>query len=163
MANDKSMLLVIDVQNEFINELTRPVAEKIDELVASREFGNVIFTQFINSEDSIFYNELHSRHFLTPEQREIAIDTRGYLVFEKKGYSAVNEELKKYIQENGIEKVYLCGFDTDACVQKTALELFEQGYDVYVLKDFCASHAGEELHRVVMGNLGRLIGRERMV
>lgn len=61
--------------------------------------------------------------------------------FDKKIYTAVNDELKDYIRENDISQIYLCGFDTDACIQKTAIDLFEQNYDVYVLKDYCMSHA----------------------
>ena len=159
----KSLLLVIDVQNDFLNEVTRPIAEKIEELTRVPEFDLVAFTQFVNEEGSLFYEKLYSRHFLTPEQREIAIETQGCPVFTKRVYSAVNDELREYVRENEVERIYLCGFDTDACVQKTALDLFEQGYEVYVLKDYCMSHAGKELHEVVMGNLGRLIGRDRVV
>ena len=38
--------------------------------------------------------------------------------------------------ENHIEQIYLCGIDTDACVFKTALDLFENEYDVYVLEKY---------------------------
>lgn len=77
--------------------------------------------------------------------------------------TAVNDELKNYIKENGISEIYLCGFDTDACVQKTALDLFEQNYDVYVLKDYCMSHAGKATHDFCINNLTRLIGKNRII
>ena len=84
-------------------------------------------------------------------------------VFDKNIYTAVNDELKKYIQKNNISKIYLCGFDTDACVQKTAIDLFEQNYDVYVLKDYCMSHLGKETHDFHINNLARLIGKDRII
>ena len=77
-------------------------------------------------------------------------------------YSAVNKELENYIKDNKIEQIYLCGFDTDACVQKTAVDLFEKNYDVYVLKDYCMSY-NIELHNTIIENLKRLIGEKSVV
>ncbi len=83
--------------------------------------------------------------------------------FDKKIYTAVNDELKDYIRENDISQIYLCGFDTDACIQKTAIDLFEQNYDVYVLKDYCMSHAWKEIHDLYIQNLSRLIGKNKII
>lgn len=99
---------------------------------------------------------------MTKEQQKIVIDTENNKIFDKKIYTAVNDELKDYIRENDISEIYLCGFDTDACVQKTAIDLFEQNYEVYVLKDYCMSHRGEELHNIIIDNLKRLIGTDRI-
>ena len=65
--------------------------------------------------------------------------------------------------ENNIDEIYLCGFDTDACVSKTALDLFENNYNVYVLKDYCMSSESVELHNVYINNLARLIGKNKIV
>lgn len=100
---------------------------------------------------------------MTKEGQAIAINTKNNKVFDKNIYTAVNDELKKYIQKNNISKIYLCGFDTDACVQKTAIDLFEQNYDVYVLKDYCMSHLGKETHDFHINNLARLIGKDRII
>ena len=86
-----------------------------------------------------------------------------YKVINKKIYSALNEELKEYIKSNSINQIYLCGFDTDACIQKTAIDLFEQNYDVYVLKGYCMSHAGKETHDFYINNLKRLIGKDKII
>ena len=32
-------------------------------------------------------------------------------------------------KENKIKDIYLCGIDTDACVLKTAIDLFENNYN----------------------------------
>ncbi len=57
---------------------------------------------------------------MSMQQQEIVIDTKNYKVFDKKVYTAVNDELKQFIADNNIDEIYLCGFDADACVQKTA-------------------------------------------
>lgn len=153
------MLLVIDVQKDFINEYTVKIVDKIKELVDSRKYDIVAFTKFINNEDSIWYNKLNYKGCMTEEQQEIVINTDEYKIFEKNVYTAVNNEFKKYIKDNEIDEIYICGFDTDACVQKSAMDLFEQGYNVYVLKDYCMTHKGEELHNLTINNLKRLIGK----
>ena len=53
------LLLVIDVQKNFINEYTNPILPKIEELVNSGQFKNVAFTRFINDMNSIWYKELN--------------------------------------------------------------------------------------------------------
>ena len=137
------LLLVIDVQNDFINEHTKNILTEIKELVDSNKYDLTAFTRFINDENSIWYKKLNYKGCMTKEGQAIAINTKNNKVFDKNIYTAVNDELKKYIQKNNISKIYLCGFDTDACVQKTAIDLFEQNYDVYVLKDYCMSHLGK--------------------
>ena len=44
----KSLLLVIDLQNEFINDNTRYLIKKIDKLIDSKKYDDVLFTRFIN-------------------------------------------------------------------------------------------------------------------
>lgn len=158
----KKLLLVIDVQKDFINEHTKKILPKINKLLNSNTFDLIAFTRFINYEDSIWYKKLNYKGCMTKEQQKIVIDTENNKIFDKKIYTAVNDELKDYIRENDISEIYLCGFDTDACVQKTAIDLFEQNYEVYVLKDYCMSHRGEELHNIIIDNLKRLIGTDRI-
>ena len=46
-------------------------------------------------------------------------------------YSAVNRDLIEYISKNSIDEIYLCGFDTDGCILKTAFDLFENNKHIY--------------------------------
>lgn len=159
----KKLLLVIDVQKDFINEHTKNTLKKIKELVNSNRFDLTVFTRFINDENSTWYKKLNYKGCMTKEQQEIALDTKDYRIFDKRIYSALNTELKEFIKENHIDEIYLCGFDTDACVQKTALDLFEQNYEVYILKDYCMSHKGDETHKLYINNMKRLIGKGRII
>ena len=78
--------------------------------------------------------------------------------FNKSIYSAVNKELLNYIEE-----IYLCGIDTEACILKTAFDLFEKEYDVYVLKDYCASTLGVKRHNNAIAILKRNIGEKSII
>ena len=157
------LLLVVDVQNDFINMHTKDTLIKIKELVNSNKYDLTAFTRFINNENSIWYKKLNQKGCMTKDGQSIAIDIKDNNVFDKKIYTAVNDELKDYIRENDISQIYLCGFDTDECIQKTAIDLFEQNYDVYVLKDYCMSHAGKEIHDLYIQNLSRLIGKNKII
>ena len=157
------LLLVIDLQKDFINKNTKRYINKIQELTISNRFQKVAFTKFINNEESIWYKRLNYRGCITEEGQSIVIDTKNNKVFEKTIYSAVNEEFVKYIKDNNVDQIYLCGFDTEACVQKTALDLFERDYEVFILKDYCMSGAGLEAHNECINNLKRLIGKENVI
>ena len=41
--------------------------------------------------------------------------------------------------------------------------VFEQNYDVYVLKDCCMSHTGKETHNLYITNLARLVGKDKII
>lgn len=158
----KTLLLVIDVQNDFIDSNNVHILDKISELIYSNIYDEVAFTRFVNDKESIWYKKLNYKGCISEDGRKMAIDTKDYKVFDKKIYSAVNSELENYIKNNNIEEIYLCGFDTDACVQKTAIDLFERNYNVFVLKDYCMSY-DIELHNTIINNLKRLIGNDSVI
>ena len=158
----KKLLLVIDAQKDFINDNNVDVLNKIGELINSNKYDDVVFTRFINNKESIWYKKLDYKGCITESGRKIVINTKDYKIIDKAIYSAVNDELENYIRNNNIEQIYLCGFETDACVQKTAIDLFEKNYDVYVLKDYCMTH-NIELHNTIIKNLKRLIGENSVI
>ena len=109
------LLLIIDVQNDFVNEHTKNTLIKIKELVDLNKYDLTAFTRFINDKNSIWYKKLNYKGCMTKNGQSIAID------------------------------------------------LFEQNYDVYVLKDYCMSHAGKEIHDLYITNLARLIGKDKII
>ena len=159
----KKLLLVIDLQQSFIGGKTKKLPLRINRLINSDKFDYIAFTRFINDGNSLWFNKLSFDGCMNDEDRKIVIDTSDYKIFDKWIYTAVNDQLKKYIKDNNISEIYLCGLDTDACVFKTAIDLFESGYNVYVLKDYCMSNAGFIVHRLALNSLKRLIGKDSIV
>lgn len=159
----KSLLLVIDLQKDFINNNTINIPNKINQLIVSNNFDNVVFTRFINSYDSIWFKNLNYKGCLTEDGKKILIDTRDNLIIDKYVYSSLNAELINYIKENNITKIYLCGIDTECCVLKTAFDLFENNYDIYVLKDYCGCMQGVNRHNNALEILKRNIGFDKIV
>ena len=66
------------------------------------------------------------------------------------------------LRRQGVSKVDVCGIDTDICVTKCAVDLFENGIEPRVLQDHCASHAGTKTHEDALSILGRYIGRDQI-
>ena len=159
----KKLLLVIDFQKDFINDNTKDYISKIEKLINSNKYDEIVFTKFINNENSRWYKELNYKGCIDKQGQDIVIDTQEYKIFEKTTYSALNDELRTHIKEKNIKQIYLCGFDTDACVQKTALDMFENNYDVYVLENYCMCSKGVELHNIIINNLKRLIGKDKII
>lgn len=157
------LLLVIDLQNDFINENSKDVVEKIKELIESKKYENVVFTKFINSYDSKWYKELNYKGCLTKEGQSIPIEIFNHKVIKKEIYSSLNKELEEYIKQNKVEEIYLCGIDTECCVLKTALDLFENNYNIYILKDYCACTHGIEKHNNALEIIARCIGKNKII
>lgn len=55
----KKLLLVIDLQNDFINEKSRYVVDRINTLIGTNQYSNVVFTKFINNTESDWYKKLN--------------------------------------------------------------------------------------------------------
>lgn len=159
----KALLLIIDVQKNFINDNTKKIPNKITNLINKNHFDYIAFTKFINDEISNFYKILNYKGCINENDRKIVLDTQNNKVFTKRIYTAVNDEFKTYIKENEIEKVYLCGIDTDACVLKTAIDLFENNIDVKVIENCCMSHSGKKYHNYAIKILKKLIGKESII
>ncbi len=57
----------------------------------------------------------------------------GYSVFE--AHDSNNTPFLKYLENIGVEELYIAGIATDYCVRMTSLDAFKNGLKVYVLTD----------------------------
>lgn len=160
---DKSLLLIIDVQSDFINKNTKDLPKKIEKELTKNRFNFYGFTMFINDINSLFFTKLNYEGCMDEKGKCLAVNNKNYPIFKKTIYSALNEELKKFIIENNISNIYLCGIDTDACVLKTALDLFENNYNVFVIENLCKSHSGKKNHDFAIKLLKKLIGNGSVI
>ena len=162
----KQILLVIDCQKGFINSNTKITAEKISDLIYSKSFDYVIATKFVNYYNSPFVNILnYGKMRKDEEETELALPESSIeridCILEKDKYSCLNKELlSKLYEVNGEipSKIWLCGFDTDACVLKTAFDLFEEGIQPVVLKGYCNSSGGKVVHKNAISLIKRNLG-----
>jgi nicotinamidase-related amidase len=71
-------------------------------------------------------------------------------------------ELAAYLNAARFERVYVAGIDTDMCVLKIAMDLFDRSIEPVVLTDCCASTAGLQAHLAGLAVLSRNIGAKRL-
>lgn len=159
----KSLLLIIDVQKCFINEYTEKTKYSIEKLLNKNNYDFIVFGKFKNNKNSPFYKKLNYTECMNEYDTQIELDIENKKVIERCKYSLYTNELKKYIKNNNISKIYICGFDTDACIYKISLDLFENNYDVYVLKDYCASSGGYDMNKMALTLLNRQIGKNSII
>jgi nicotinamidase-related amidase len=144
-------LLVIDAQNYFINDYTKNIPRHIRDFMQKRKFDFVVFFRFINSEDSSVVKFMNWRKMFSPPDTDIVPELIEFAnsnkVFSKGSYSAFKSpEFREFLSKNNVNKLFLCGFDTDCCILTTALEAFDLGYETKVLGDLCSSHHGLSYH-----------------
>jgi len=148
----KNALLIIDVQKFFINEFTKDIPKKIADFLMNHKFDFVLFSQFINSENSNFVKYLNWQKMFKPPDRNIVPELGKFVtknnIFIKSTFSVFrSKQVQNFLRENKVRKLYICGFDTDRCVLSTAIGAFDLGFEVKVLEDLCASHHGKQYHQ----------------
>jgi nicotinamidase-related amidase len=155
-------LLVVDVQNGFINDFTKHVPARIARLIERRNDGPVFYTRFVNIEGSPFRRLLGWDECVEPPDTEIVPDLATWAdeerIYSKPGYAGLPDKLAERLQRDGIERVAVVGIDTDMCVLKVALDLFDLNIAPLVYVDCCASTAGLQAHLAGLAVLARNIG-----
>lgn len=160
---NNNLLLIIDLQNAFINQYTMKSKEDISRLLKREEYNNVLFTRFLNSESSPVYQKLKWGSCIDAESTKICIDTNGYDILDKTTYTALNDDMREYITEKQINTIHLCGIDVECCVLVTALNMFENNYDVRVLEDYVYCMHGEKAKANAIKILERNIGKRNII
>lgn len=167
-----NILIVIDVQEGFLkDDFKNSYIEKLERIIGigynGVHFEKVIGTRFINLEYSSFrLNKGMDWHRMGVDDEGITINKNieKYLckIIDKNGYGFDSMNLSKDVNKDK-DTIYLIGLDTDCCVLATAINLFEDGYDVKIIKDGCYSSGGEVSHQSGMICLKRLIGEKNIV
>lgn len=140
----KKALLIIDVQKSAI--MKPEIAQKIEKLQYEYD---VIFVSKFTNKNSPLLNLLNWSGY---NDETLAFKPKdNAIIYTKTGYSSFLPEMKEF------DEIYICGFDTDACVYKTAMDLAEIGVRPIVLKDYCFS-ANQKFHDMGLKLLERNIG-----
>lgn len=159
-------LLIVDVQVGFMNDFTHHIPERIRRLVARGDYGPLLFTRFVNVADSPYQKFLDWHECERPPETDLvpemqALTDRGR-VFEKRGFTGLPNDLADHLRELGAAEVGVVGIDTDMCVLKVALDVFDLGIKPIVLTDCCASTMGAPSHLAGLAILSRNVGPQQL-
>ena len=163
MDDGRHALLVVDVQKGFVNEQTAHIPALVEAL--QYRYDDVFVTRFVNASASP-YRTLLCWDGMAPETEDVSFAFRvrpDAVILEKDGYTCVTPSFLAMLRDRGVTAVDICGVDTDACVLKCAMDLFESGVRPVVLASCCASSAGSAAHAAALDILVRVIGRDQVV
>lgn len=159
-------LLVVDVQRCFINDYTRHIPGRIRRLLEGGDFGPVLWTRFVNTEGSPYQSLLQWHACMEgPETQlvpEVAPLARHGDVYVKEGLTGVPDALAERLHRDAIRQISLVGIDTDMCVLKVAMDVFDLGIEPIILVDCCASTGGLQSHLAGLSILSRNIGPHQL-
>ncbi len=159
-------LLVVDVQRGFINEFTRHIPGRVARLIDLGEFEPLLFTVFVNVPDSPYHRLLQWHACEGPPETELVPELSSLAepsnVYEKRGLTGIPDALAERLRADRVSEISLVGIDTDMCVLKVAMDLFDAGIEPIVLLDCCASTAGLQAHLAGLAILSRNIGPHQL-
>ncbi len=166
----RTALVVVDVQNGFIREPSKPVVPVIAEFTHRWQAagGATVFSRYINYPGSQFERLIGWSAVATSPEIDIVDQLQpavslATLVVDKPGYTVFTPEGLAGIRAGGWTDLLICGIATESCVCKTAVDAFELGFTPWVLTDASASHAGQEAQDAGLLVIRRFIGAGQMI
>ncbi len=128
---NNSLLLIVDVQEKLVNALEKDViVTKVANLTKSARLLEI----------PVVVTEQYPKGLGETVGAVKSEFTENTAVFEKTSFSALNADgVLGKIKSYGKKQVAICGIETHICVHQTAAALLREGFEVFVIKDACAS------------------------
>lgn len=147
-SRKKVALLIVDVQKSAVGKSKLP--KQIEALQSQYKY--VFISVFKNKKSPL----LKILNWTGYQDESLAFSpVKNAVVFHKSGYSSYLSKMKDF------KEIHLCGFDTDACIYKTAMDLVENGIRPVILKDLCFSE-NQAFHEMGIKLLARNIGKHNI-
>jgi len=163
-------LLIIDVQEYFINKFTKNIPGKIAKYLESNKtkFDYVLFFKFVNSRKSNWVRLSNWQKMFKSPETDIVPELNQQInknnLFTKTAFSCFKANgFKNFIKNKKINDLYLCGLDTHACIYCTAMEAYELGFNIHVIADLCAASHGNKYHQNSLKALTRNLGKQVII
>ncbi|XP_046360652.2 isochorismatase domain-containing protein 2-like isoform X1 [Haliotis rufescens] len=131
IALENSTLFMCDMQEKF-----RPTIQYFPQIIN-------VANRMLNAANTLDMPVVVTEQYpkgLGPTVPEL--DVSQHKVFPKTCFSMLIPEVEEHIKKmRDLKSVILCGIETQACIQQTALDLLERNYDVHVIVDACSSRS----------------------
>ncbi|MBO8430444.1 isochorismatase family protein [Spirochaetes bacterium] len=131
LSAQNSLLMIIDIQERLVAALDKDIVVSKAVKVASAAKALGIPVLVTEQYPKGLGNTVPQLKAVLPPDTEIV---------EKTSFNALLEDgMPEKIAAYGKKQIVLFGIETHICVHQTAAALIEAGYEVYVIKDACAS------------------------
>ncbi len=132
LSAERTALVVIDIQEAF-----RDVIPDFG-TIAARAAIAVRGFQILNC--PVFVTEQYPKGLGRTAEEILNVLPPDFEVFEKTAFSSCGaEKFVGKIEELGVKQVVVCGLETHVCVNQTAHDLLDRGFQVHVLCDCVTS------------------------
>ncbi|MFF2412412.1 isochorismatase family cysteine hydrolase [Streptomyces sp. NPDC058092] len=163
-------LVVVDMQNGFVNHHSRHAVPAVSDMVAQWSAAGrpVIFTRYFNYPGSFYERFFQWYRLQEPPETDIVSElteaaVHAHAVIDKPGYTLFTSEVAELIRQADWTDLVFCGIATESCVLKSAADAFEHGYAPWIVTDASASDAGPDVHEAGLVVARRLIGTGQLV
>ncbi len=128
----KTALVVVDIQEAFRNAIPDFA------VIASR--ASTVVRGFLALELPVIVTEQYPQGLGRTAEEVQFILPDGFEAFEKTTFSSCGSDIfVAKLNELSIRQVVMCGLETHVCVNQTAHDLIEKGFQVHILTDVVAS------------------------
>ena len=134
LSQENSLVLVIDIQEKLVNALSKnTIVNNAAKIISGARFLDIpvlVTEQYPKGLGST----IHSVKYSVPDSAKF---------FEKTSFNALlTDGVKEELGE--VKNVFIFGIETHICVYQTAMALLQAGYNVFAIKDACASRDSDE-------------------
>lgn len=88
----------------------------------------------------------------------IAPQEGDFLVVKKRRSAFFNTDMDVLLRNLKVERVIVCGVNTNTCVLSTIFEAFNRDFEVWVAKEAVQSQYGQDLHEFALQAIQRTLG-----
>lgn len=159
-----SLLLIIDMQEGFRCIESESILPNILKLTKTFK-GKIIFSKFINQQNSLFEKQLNWTKLQNKKDQQLFTELKDNdnTIIEHNTYTVLNNTLKQFLINNNITKVYLCGIYTDICIIKTAMDLFDNNIEVFIIKNSCNTLHKRQNHNSAINSLRHILNAKHII
>ena len=172
LSQHRDVLVVVDVQNGFVNRHSTAILEPLAAFLASwiEHDRPVVITRFVNTPGSQWETLVKWTRLRESPETDLhprigcMLDGQANVhVVDKTTYSSLNPRVLSILHALQPGRLLVCGIASDGCVLKTAVDAFDLGMVPVVLKDLTASDAGPAAHQAGLMLISRFIGKDQLV
>ena len=158
-----NLLIVIDLQKGWRHKLATEAA-MLKTVELSKKFdGQVIHCCFRNDPNTLFVKQLNWQRFMDDSDTAVIEEFASQAVpqYWRSTYSCATDEVLAVAKQH--EGVFIAGVFTDISVLATAMDLFDHGVEVSVVRDCVATLHGEQVHLMALKAIEMAIGDDHVI
>ncbi len=131
-------ILIVDVQNGYLGKQHNLFLANLNSYLQQNKFDFVIYTRFVTTHEGKSYKNIRWFGLYDKEEKKLAIKKLpGSVMFNKKCHG-LTPAILKYITENDINEIELCGIDNQGNISLIADTLSHNGIKVHLLNSMIA-------------------------